>query len=198
MKLISKFFIAIYFTLFIFSLAYAATAAPEPYYTKVNIWYEEPGKILSTNYHRGAIIPFGSKVNIISQTKDKINFTIENQAGITFTIVNVTRHSQMSITELFKQYFTQNNPKTENTKFNNFSAKEKENIENGTLSEGISKEAVIAAYGYPPQHKTPALTSDLWTYWDGRFVRKVVTFKNNTVTKLEEVTENHESRRWYY
>jgi hypothetical protein len=199
MKLSAKLFIAIYLALFVLSIGYAGTTATETYYTKVNIWYEDPGKILSTNYHRGAIIPFCSKVKIVKQTKDKIIFTVDDQPGIAFILINIPRHSLENAEMLFKQYFTQNNPKAENEEFNKFSAKEKDNIENGTLTEGMGKEAVIVAYGYPPKHKTPAQTSNLWTYWDARYVRKLVTFKNNVVIKLEEVKEDLEGGpHWYY
>ena len=199
MKLLVKLFSAIYLTLFVFSIACAATPAVETYYTKVNIWYEDPGKILSTNYHRGAIIPFSTKVNITGQTKDKISFTAKDLPGMTFGLVNVPKHSLVNTEELFKQYFTQDDPKAQNAEFHKFSAKEKDNIENGTLIEGMSKEAVIVAYGYPPKHKTPAQSSNLWTYWDARYIRKIVTFKNNLVTKLEEIKEEFEGRpRWSY
>ena len=199
MKLTAKLFFGIYLGLFVFSIACAATATTETYYTKVNIWYENPSKILSTNYHRGAIIPFCAKVNILSQTKDKINFTADEQPGITFTLINVPKHSLVNTTELFKLYFTRDNPKTKNPEFNKFNAKEKDNIENGTLAEGMSKEAVIAAYGYPPKHRTPAQSSNLWTYWDAKILKRLVTFKNNTVTKIEEVKEDFEGRpSWHY
>jgi hypothetical protein len=78
MKHVAKLFVLIYSAFFITAIAYAATATAVSYYTKTNIWYEDPGKILSTNYHRGAIIPFCTKVNIISQTKDKISFFADN------------------------------------------------------------------------------------------------------------------------
>jgi len=194
MKLTVKLLVAIYLTLFVLAMAYAAPPKEETYYTKVNIWYENPEKILSTNYHLGAIIPFFTEVNIVSQNKKQINFTAKEYPGITFSLVNVPRHSLETTSELFKQYFSQDGPKSLNTKFNKFNAKEKDNIQNGTLAEGMSKEAVIAAYGYPPKHRTPAQSSNLWTYWDARYVRKMVTFKNNLVTKIEEVTEDLEAR----
>ncbi len=178
------------------SLLPAANVESAAYYTKVNIWYEDPAKILSTNYHRGAIIPYGSKVNILSKSGEKIKFTIENQAGVTFVLTNARKYSLMTLDELFAQYFSEKDPKSENM---GFSGREKENIENGTLAEGMSKEAVIAAYGYPPRHKTPALTSNLWTYWDARSIRRLVTFKNNKLTKHEEMDEYENGRpRWYY
>jgi len=199
MKIVTKLFITIYLLFFVSTFAYAASPTTQDYYTKVNIWYENPQKILSTNYHRGAIIPFGTKVNITSQSKDKINFTALDQPGITFILVNVPRHSLVSATELFKQYFTQTDPKVRDSEFNKFNAKEKENIENGTLTEGMSKEAVIVAYGYPPKHRTPVLTSNLWTYWDAKILKKLITFKNNSITKIEEVKEEYEGRpTWHY
>jgi len=184
---------------FILSTCLAAEPSQKTYYTNVNIWYEDPEKILSTNYHRGAIIPFCSKVEIISQSKNKIIFTSEDVPGVTFTLINVPRHSMVTTGELFKQYFIQDGPKDKNVQYSKFTQQEKDNIENGTLTTGMSKEAVIAAYGYPPKHKTPVIASNLWTYWDARGLRKLVTFKNNQIINLEEVKENLESRPpWYY
>jgi hypothetical protein len=181
------------------SLLCATDAESTAYYTRVNIWYEDPAKIVSTNYHRGAIIPYGSKVKITSKSGEKIKFTVEDQAGITFTLTNISKYSLMSLDELSKLYFSQNNPKAQGAEFSKFDAREKENIENGTIEQGMSKEAVIASYGYPPKHKTPALTSNVWNYWDARSVRRLVTFKNNKLTKHEEINEYESGRpRWYH
>jgi hypothetical protein len=181
------------------SLLHAADSARVAYYTKVNIWYENPAKIVSTNYHRGVIIPYGSKVNIISKGGNKIKFTVEDQAGITFVLTNVSKYSLISLDELSKLYFSEEDPKARDGEFSRFSAKEKENIENGTIEPGMGKEAVTAAYGYPPRHRTPALTSNVWNYWDARSIRRVVSFKNNRVIKHEEIDEYENGRsRWHY
>lgn len=179
------------------SLLHAADSGNTLYYTKVNIWYEDPAKIVSTNYHRGAVIPYGSKASILSKSGEKIKFTIEGQAGITFILTNVRKHSLVAIDELFGQYFSEKDPKSQNAGFN---GREKENIENGTIAEGMSKEAVIVAYGYPPRHRTPALTSNLWNYWDARYARKQVTFKNDKVAKIEDIDEyaGPGRPRWYH
>ena len=169
------------------SFLHAADSVKEAYYTKVNIWYEEPAKIVITNYHRGAIIPYGAKVNIISKAGDRIQFTVDEQPGITFVLFNVRKHSLVEIKELFEQYFSSNDPRAQGGEFSKFNSLENENIENGTIAQGMNKEAVIAAYGYPPKHKTPTLVSNIWTYWDARSVRKLVTFKNNLVTKTKRL-----------
>jgi len=49
--------------------------------------------------------------------------------------------------------------------YSKFNGEEKENIKKGTIAEGMSKEAVLMAYGYPPSHRTAALASDEWAYW---------------------------------
>lgn len=175
------------------SFVYAADVSAGTYYTKVNIWYEDPMKIPSTNYHRGAVIPFGSKVKIIDQVKEKIKFTVDDQPGVTFTLVNIRKHSLVEADELCKQYFAQDDPRS-GKDFSKFSPKEIRNIEEGALEEGMSREAAIAAYGYPPKHKTPVLSSNLWIYWDARPIRKLVTFKDNKIFKIEEVNEFEEGR----
>ncbi len=38
-------------------------------------------------------------------------------------------------------------------------------IEQGTVTEGIRKKAVVMAYGYPPEHVTTSLNADRWNYW---------------------------------
>jgi hypothetical protein len=199
MRFLGKLLLVALGVIFSAPLIFAANVHAEEYYTKVNIWYEEPAKILSTNYHRGAIIPFGTKVNILSSSGEKIKFTTQEEQGVTFVITNVRKYSLMDTAELLSQYFTKEDPKSRNSEYAKFSAKEKENIESGSIEEGMSKEAVIASYGYPPKHRTPALTSNVWTYWDARSTRRQVTFKNNRLAKIEFINEYDEGRpHWYH
>jgi hypothetical protein len=190
---LTRLLLILFSVLFFTQFVYASSIKKGTYYTKVNIWYEDPLKIPSTNYHRGATIPFGSKVQINGEAKEKIQFTVDDQPGVTFNLVNVRRHSMVELGELFNDYFSLNDPKA-GKDYLQFSQKEKENIENGTLQEGMSREAAVAAYGYPPKHKTPTLKSNLWTYWDSRAIRKLVTFKGEKVSKIEEVNEFEEGR----
>ena len=55
-------------------------------------------------------------------------------------------------------------------------AREVESVRNAVVLAGISKRAVLAAYGYPPEHATPTLEKVVWTYWLNRFVKKELTF----------------------
>lgn len=46
----------------------------------INIWVERPDRILSTNYHRGAIIPAGTAVEILRRRGDEIRFRVDSGA----------------------------------------------------------------------------------------------------------------------
>jgi hypothetical protein len=48
----------------------------------------------------------------------------------------------------------------------------------------MSKEAVLAAFGYPPAHATASIDANQWKYWENRFTNFLVTFNNNTVTDI--------------
>lgn len=63
---------------------------------------------------------------------------------------------------------------------------ERKNIKNGTIAVGMSKDAVVMAYGYPPSHKTPTLDSNMWTYWRDRFRRVFVYFENGKVVNIKQ------------
>jgi hypothetical protein len=158
------------------------------YYTSVNIWYESPDKIPSTNYHKGTKLPIGTKVKIISVGNRKIQF-VPVDTSLTFTIVQQRKHSIIKLKELFDRYFSGNSVLAEGGYFNNLTEKEKENVKNGTISSGMSKVATLMAYGYPPSHKTPLLSSDVWHYWHSRFEMVDMHFKNNKVYKIERIDQ---------
>jgi len=201
MKLALKLYLCVLVVLFCLSLSHASGANKGTYYTKVNIWYENSQKIASTNYHRGAMIPVGTKVNVLGISGDKITFTTEDQQGVTFVLINMRKHSLVDTQVLFTQHFSETDPKAAGGEFSKFNNKERDNIEAGTVSEGMSREAVIMSYGYPPKHRTPALTNNIWTYWDARATRRVVSFRNERVSRIEEINEYEEGRprtQWYH
>ena len=146
----------------------------EKYYTKTNIWYERPERIYSTNYHVGTILPAGTEVKIVDSKRKKIRFTIDS--GTVFTLEHVRKHNPITLQALRNRTFSTANPIAQGGKFHKFTKKEQENIRAGTISTGMSKDAVIMAYGSPPEHKTPSLDGDTWTYWVNRFRRVVVRF----------------------
>lgn len=185
-----KIFVNVLLAIFLTVLSYIPSAHAgkivegKPFYTTANIWYEHPDKIFSTNYHRGAIIPVGTKV-IIKEIGDKeIQFVHEN--GQTFKIIFLEKHSKpgMTIWDYFEQYFSEENPLREGGPFQQFSKDEQRNIKIGRIEVNMSRAAVLMAYGYPPSHRTPSLKSDIWIYWMSRFVETTVYFKDDKVSEM--------------
>ena len=73
------------------------------FFTKVNMWYARNGEIHSTNYHLGEILPAGTRVTVGSCRGGKVKF--ESEAGGKYTLVHATRHSRLSLAELFDRHF---------------------------------------------------------------------------------------------
>jgi hypothetical protein len=148
------------------------------YYTKANIWYESPEKILPM-YHKGNMLLVGTKVKILHCSNSRIKFVTDN--GREFVLVNAAKYSTIGLKEFFEQYFSETNVLIENGPFYAFSKIEQENIKNGLIVPGMSKEAVLMAYGYPPSHATN-ISSNTWFYWKSKFRRFPVYFKDNKLT----------------
>jgi hypothetical protein len=136
------------------------------YYSRVNIWYENPRNIRSTNFHRGAKIPAGTPVKIMAVRDPEITF-LDEATGM-MTLYHVRRHTRVTFDQYFDRMFAATSPKAAGTPYASFTAAEKAAIERGAVEPGMRREAVLMAYGYPPCHRTPDLDARRWTYWQDR------------------------------
>ena len=41
---------------------------------------------------------------------------------------------------------------------------------------GMPKNAVLISYGYPPEHATPSLDTNVWRYWVNKMKSKNICF----------------------
>jgi hypothetical protein len=160
-------------------------------YTAYNLWYEKPERLYCVNYHRGTMIPAGTEVASVKVARKlfkrnpAISFTTV-KSGEEFTIFfNKKFHPGMTAEE-FKDRLLTTKPFEELTK--DLTEKEIKCIKTGKLTTGLSKEAVLIARGYPPEHKTSNLESDRWLYWENRFRKVAVHFDENGRT--DEVPSN--------
>ncbi len=151
------------------------------FYLKANMWFEKEKNFLSTNFHRGAMISAGTEVRVDKFGGNKIKFTVVSGKKV-YTYTRAAKHSKIDLYELFDRYFSNDNPLEED--FKKLSSKEKEDVENGKIKVGMSKKAVLMAYGYPPTHKTSSVDSDLWTYWESRAKSFTVHFKGDKVSEI--------------
>ena len=149
------------------------------YYTKFSLHHEK-GHYFTTNYNRGMLLPVNSEVVIEKVNKKVIGVEILS-SGERFTIINVPKHTDENIDQAFNKIFSK-----APLNLSNFSALEKRNITEGKVENGMRKEAVIAAIGYPPKIKTPTLESNEWIYWTSRFDKISITFQDGKVAGMKD------------
>lgn len=154
--------------------AFADDAAGTEQYTQVNIWYEKPTKILSTNYHVGAILPAGSKIKLGEVETKSIRFTDAN--GTEYRIICELKFNNVPGPELAKRLFGASDPMAKGGKFEKFTKDERDFIKAGYVREGMSRDAVLMAYGYPPTIRTPDVSQSIWTFWKNRWVTEIARF----------------------
>lgn len=154
------------------------------FYTRANIWFERAEKIPSVNYHKGRMIPVGTKVMIKRVNDKEIKFS--DNKGMDFKIEFSPKYSSydVDIWAYFERYFSVKSPMLAGGEFEKLTGKEQAGIKAGEIKTGMSKKAVLMAYGYPPGHKTPSLDGDTWLYWVNRFKKLSVYFKNDKVLDI--------------
>lgn len=152
------------------------------YYTKTNIWYEKPARV-ETIYHKGIIIPIGTKVKVISHKGNIVKFALNS--GVEITLINPVKHTQLKPEEFFNEYFSETDTLASGSAFSKLSGEEQEKVKKGILTLWMTKDAVLMSYGRPPARTTPSITSDIWFYWKSRFVKFEVVFENNKLVSME-------------
>jgi hypothetical protein len=163
----------------------AETAETIQQYTACNIWRLKSWHMRCINYKYGSdFIPAGTKVSDVGITEDqneikRISFVTtddKRKYGIYFT----KRWHPGHTIEDYKNYmFT---TKTFEELTARMSEREISAIKNGTIVDGMSKEAVLVAYGRPPEHKTPSLQRSIWYYWRNKFKHFEVCFDSEERT----------------
>ena len=150
-------------------------------YTLVNLHPdEERHRLYSVNYQQAGLIPLCSKVKIESVDKRKMTFRVlDGDREYEYLFHNSMRDP---IPKHLDRYFgTKCEPRVEA-----FSEVDRKGIKSGTVQPGMTKKAVILAIGYPPEHATPSLDSDIWTYWKNRFGKMHVHFADGKVSEIRD------------
>ena len=150
------------------------------YYTRSNIWYEAADDLSTANYHKGTILPRGTKVKITNIDSKKATFMVEPE-NVEFTL----NYDQRSTTYPFEKALSQAFA-AKNEWLIKFSGQEQQGIKEGRDFPGMRKDAVLIAYGYPPSKFTPLLQSaNMWTYYGNGRHRFLVYFDGDKVIRTE-------------
>ncbi len=147
------------------------------YYTQFSL-FQEKDNFRTTNYRKGTLIPINTRVSLVSIDSDTAELRLVD-SGQKLTIENVPKITKDDIQTAFKKIAA-----TTEVDMKQFSKVERDHILIGRVQKGMSKKAVLAAIGYPPQHETPSLDGDIWTYWSNRYNRFQVNFKNDKVDSI--------------
>jgi hypothetical protein len=161
-------------------------------YTCCNIRYEKPD-ISDVNYQQGAIIPYGTRVQIIEVRKNQVKFLPVGHPEMVLSY----KHGRKVYP--FEQYldriFLTDPPKltaaapvaTKSKKKGAAAApagRFEKQIEQGLVEPGMTKAEVLMAIGYPPAHRTPSLDQPIWTYWRNRWDVFMVYFDGDKVDRI--------------
>lgn len=147
------------------------------YYTQFSL-FEEKGRFRTTNYRRGFLIPINTPVTLLSIDSKRIEVKV-NDGAETLVVENVPKYTNEDVPTAFRKVFGKRK-----VNLGQFSPAEQKLILEGKVDKGMSREAVLAAIGYPPAHMTPDLKADSWTYWSNLYDRFVVRFKGDRVAEI--------------
>jgi hypothetical protein len=151
-------------------------------YTLVNLHPDESRQRLYTvNYLQAGLIPLCRKVKIESLAAKEMCFRVtESDRQYTYYL-----HS--SLREPFPKHIERFFGKTCNkAKVQAMSKVDQEGILQGRALPGMTKEGVILAIGFPPDHATPNLEANAWRYWKNRFDTILVHFTDGKVTQVQD------------
>jgi len=147
--------------------------------TTYNLWYTDPMKMDTINMQKGNILPFGTPVEITKATEKEIRFNTLD--GKKFRIEFETHYRLETPEEYLRELFT---TRTESELRTGFDPVTYEKIRRGIVEKGMTKDAVIRAYGPPCAFRTGSLESSTWLYPVEYLVYKRVIFRNDEVIDI--------------
>lgn len=145
-------------------------------YLAHNIWFQNPGDVWTINFKSGDILPVGTEVVDITTGKRRFEFVSFKVAdtGQEFTFVIIPRYNPGITPEIIiDRTFTS---RSKEQQLKKFTGTERNLIVQGKVEAGMTKDAVIASFGYPPSNRTPSLEAHKWVYFVNRFNRIEVRF----------------------
>lgn len=150
-----------------------------PLYTAHNIWFEKPERMYSTGFHVGRMIPAGTQVTNVRVKHGRnpeIYFTTRPD-GMNYQMEFTQKHHPgLSVDQFVARLFT---PRSFGELTEGFTQNELTAVRQGLLRPGMRKNAVLVAYGYPPEVLTSTLQSSVWLYQKNRFQKNEVRFDEN-------------------
>ena len=157
-------------------------------YTLVNLRADARGRIISVNYQQHGLVPACSPVRIDLMRGREVRFT-HLQSGVQYRYIR-HRSSRMPIENHAQRLFGNGCPDIQS-----MSDADRAGIANGEVYQGMSRQGVLIAMGYPPEHRTPSTQQDVWMYWRTSMRTVEVFFTGDEVTGLRDLHQERVARR---
>jgi hypothetical protein len=130
------------------------------FYLCCNMYYPAT-RFHDANYqYQNTFIPLGTKVKVLAMNEMEVRFMLSDSGR---QLTWVKRYARVPLASLLAVWLLEEDPREI---VNGFNPHVKELIYAGKIEPGMTKQQVIYALGFPPQHKTPDTSMDQWTYWN--------------------------------
>ena len=144
--------------------------------------FGQGSSITTLNYTLGFPIPVNSVVFYEDINSKQLAFMYNQKR---YYLRNAPRYSKTNMDQMLDRYFA-----TTKVDLSKFTEKEQELIKAAKIEVGMSKEAVILAYGFPPSHTTASLDLDAWKYWKFQHGYAqdtlILHFKDNKLSSIQD------------
>ena len=162
-------------------ITYHLVGVPEVY-TLVNLHPDENNRRLySVNYLQAGLIPLCTKVSIESVDSRRMVFRLADGGRQYSYLFHDTLRESTS--KHLDRFFGKTCDKK---RIEGLRKADREGVLQGRVFPGMTKEAVILAMGYPPEHATPNLEANAWKYWKSRFDTILVHFVDGKVSRVQD------------
>ncbi|GAB1264668.1 lipoprotein [Aurantivibrio infirmus] len=150
-------------------------------YTLVNLHPDEGNRRLyAVNYQQPGLIPVCTQVKITKMSRKAIIFEIPERNNRKYEYLHYKKLPE-SLDEHGTQIFGKTCPKDAIAKMSKI---DQEGIKEGIAKVGMTKAGVLIAMGPPPSHATYSQDLDEWMYWQHKFARLRVDFKDGKVSEV--------------
>ncbi len=149
-------------------------------HTATNLWFKDPQQIGAPACLQGKILPFGSEIEFISATDSSIRFR-DIDTGAEYRIVFDKAQMMMAIDDYMRKTFT---TKSADDVAKDLKPSVYEKLRRGVVEEGMTRDMVLLAFGYPAPNRTSSLKDETWIYWDDILKSRRVVFKGEKVIAI--------------
>jgi hypothetical protein len=155
----------------------------QPAYLCCNLRFNQDNDATDANYEipaGGRMLPAGTRVRVSQIGSTFVRFRTSEDSNPYYLELRFGRN-RLSPRQYFDWIFVAEDP---TTKLSGWPDGVQQAVRDGKVVEGMTREQVLMARGYPPLHRTVALESALWTFYETRVTVSLVLFEGDRVVAI--------------